>query len=101
MRFLAWPVAWKLLAGLLVIGLVVKACGVGEPDNPADLVCIGAKEYDVGDGDDRQEVLSHLSEWGSDPSKILQRPPCDMLGSPVSPETISKLINGPEQEVAD
>lgn len=93
LRFVTWPPAIAGLFLMLVLGLIVKSCGLNEPRDPSDRVCIGAQEYDLSKPSDKAAVLENLAQWGADPAKALQRPPCDMLGSPVSKKSIDKLFS--------
>lgn len=92
LRFAMWKPAIALLFGLIIVGFVLGAFGFGRARASQDLVCIGAEQFDLNDANDRQKVVDNLASWNVAPSKVLQRPPCDNGGAPVSPESIGKLF---------
>lgn len=91
-RFLTWPPALLAILGLAAVGFFMNATGLTKPRDPDDLVCIGSKRYDLSDTDDRNELLTDLSSMKSAPSSILQRPPCNMFGSPISSRSMKKIL---------
>jgi hypothetical protein len=60
-RFVTWPAAIFVIAALMVVGFVPKGLGIGEPERPGGLVCIGAQEIDIGDERARQAVIENLA----------------------------------------
>lgn len=64
----------------------------GLPANPADAVCYGLQEFDIGDPDDKEELLDKMVKQGS--MAPLSRPPCSMLGAKVDQKTMDRIFAG-------
>lgn len=92
-RFLTWPPAILAIIGLGLIGFVIDGLGLNKPRHPADLVCLGQMEYDIGDRTEKNKLLEDMSGWNVAPSRVLQQPPCSGFGSPVSQATLKKLFD--------
>lgn len=90
-RFLTWPPAIIGIAGLMALGFVVQVLGLDKPNHPEDLVCLGAKSYDLNEQADKDDLIQDMSGWDVLPSKVLQRPPCDNAGGSVSAASINKI----------
>jgi hypothetical protein len=100
LRFLTWPPAILGIAIFTAFAFLLDCSGLNKPSKPQDLVCLGAKEYDVNNREEINELISDFGMWQVDPYQVILRPPCDNAGSRITASTMNKIYGPPVEEKA-